>query len=66
MYKNIGVTDQKIRYILGIVLLTTGVFIPGNARWVMLGLGAVIFLTAQFQFCTLYTLLGYSSHPKMK
>jgi len=58
---NVGKTDRLIRFILGIVMLSL-VFIGPQTLWGLLGL--VLILTAAFNFCPIYRLLGMNTCGK--
>ncbi len=63
--KNIGATDKIIRYIGGAALLGLLFILPGSLKFIGL-LGAVLILTAVFDFCPLYALFGINTCPKCK
>lgn len=57
MKKNVGTTDQVIRFLLGIGLMSLYIYAEGAAvRWTGLGVGAVLVLTSIFSFCPLYAM----------
>ena len=63
--KNVGSTDKVIRYIIGVALLSVLFIIPGNLKFLGL-IGLVPILTAAFNFCPLYAILGIKTCPVKK
>lgn len=58
MKKNVGTTDQVIRFLLGIGLMSLYIYAATDAvRWTGLGVGAVLVLTSIFSFCPFYAML---------
>ena len=48
---------------IGVIALILGLsgMLEGTVKWVTLGIGAVMVVTASVQFCPLYTLLGINT-----
>jgi hypothetical protein len=48
---------------VGVIALILGLsgMLDGTMKWVALGVGAVMVITASVQFCPLYTLLGINT-----
>lgn len=62
MRRNVGTTDQVIRFLLGIGLMSLFVYAEGVAlRWTGLGIGAALVLTSLFSFCPLYAMFGMNT-----
>jgi hypothetical protein len=61
--RNIGGTDQTIRLLAGIALLSIIAIFEGGWQWIGL-IGLVPFLTALFRWCPLYQLMGINSCEK--
>ena len=63
MKKNIGTGDRFLRVMIGVIALIFGLsgMLEGTLKWVVLGVGAVMVITASVQFCPLYTLLGINT-----
>ncbi len=61
--KNVGGIDKLIRIIVGLALLSL-VFVGPKTAWGWVGL--VPLLTGLFNFCPLYTLIGFNSCKKSK
>ena len=61
MQRNIGTTDQLIRIVVGLVLVSL-VFVGPQTIWGWVG--AVVILIALFGFCPLYKIVGFSSCSK--
>ncbi len=57
--KNVGGIDKILRIIAGVILIASVFVVPVMNPWGWVGL--VPLLTALFNFCPLYTLLGISS-----
>jgi DUF2892 family protein len=62
MKSNVGGIDKILRIALGVGLLASIFFIPGEARWWGL-LGLVPLLTGVVGWCPIYPLLGLSTCP---
>lgn len=60
MKANVGKIDRSVRIAIGVLLLTSLAFLPGNTRWFGL-IGLIPIATAFLQWCPLYTLLGIST-----
>lgn len=63
MKSNVGSIDKVIRILLAIgasILYSTGV-VSGALGYVVLGVGAILLLTALVNFCPLYRLVGAST-----
>jgi len=60
MKDNVGSADFWIRMAAGALLLGLGLFLTGNARWLILP-GGVLMTTALAHWCPLYTLFGAST-----
>ena len=52
--KNVGKTEQRIRFILAALLLLAGIFSGGTARLVLWGFALLAALTGAFEFCPLW------------
>ena len=65
MKPNVGGLDRTLRMIAGLVLLVIGIFILKSSilMAILIGLGAILFLTGLFRFCALYTLCGANTCP---
>lgn len=63
MKKNVGNGDRFFRVIIGIIALIIGIsgFFEGLINWILLGVGAIMVVTASIQFCPLYTILGINT-----
>lgn len=63
MKKNVGTGDRFLRVMIGVIAVIVGLsgLLEGTLKWVALGIGAVMVLTASIQFCPLYTLLGINT-----
>ena len=63
MKKNVGTGDRFLRVMIGVIALIVGLsgMLEGTVKWVALGVGAVMVVTASVQFCPLYTLLGINT-----
>ena len=61
MKANVGGIDKVLRIILGIVLISL-VFVGPKTPWGWIGL--VPLLTGLFNFCPLYSVIGFSSCKK--
>ncbi|MCW1148407.1 YgaP family membrane protein [Flavobacterium lacisediminis] len=63
MKKNVGTGDRFLRVMIGVIALILGLsgMLDGTLKWVVLGVGAIMVLTASMQFCPLYTLLGINT-----
>ncbi len=61
--KNVGGIDKLIRIIVGLALISL-VFVGPKTAWGWVGL--VPLLTGLFNFCPLYTLIGFNSCKKCK
>ena len=61
MKKNVGNTDRFVRVMFGIILL---ILFMSNAikdslwNWMILGVSAILIITAFATFCPLYALMG--------
>lgn len=53
MKQNVGKIDRIVRVIVGLGLLSLGLFLDGNARWVAL-LGVPLLASALTGVCLLY------------
>ncbi|MCB2205220.1 DUF2892 domain-containing protein [bacterium] len=60
MKLNVGSSDRIIRIAAGIILIALFFILDGGLRYIGL-LGIVILLTAAFNYCPLYTVLGMST-----
>lgn len=58
--KNVGKTDQIIRVVAGLILLSL-VFVGPQTLWGLIGL--VPLFTGLFGFCPAYKLVGMSTGP---
>ena len=65
MQPNVGKTDRLGHIVLGLILLSSFVFLTGDARWIGL-IGLVPIATSYIQWCPIYTVLGISAHGKRK
>ncbi len=63
MKKNVGTGDRFLRVMLGVIAVILGLsgMLEGTLKWVALGVGVVMVVTASVQFCPLYTLLGINT-----
>ncbi len=67
MTANLGKIDRAIRALLGLVLIAAPLqnLPPIWSNWIFafasIGIGLVLVLTALFQFCPMYRLLGLST-----
>lgn len=62
MKANVGGIDKAARIVVGVGLLSLLAILEGNARWWGL-VGLVPLATGLFNFCPVYTLLGWNSCP---
>ncbi len=60
MKHNIGNVDRIVRFIIGAVLVFVGFSL---AKWWIMIIGGIVFLTGLIRFCALYTLFGVSTCP---
>lgn len=60
MKHNVGGADRMVRFVLGVILFGVGF---SFAKWWLMIVGFIVFLTGLFRFCGLYTLLGMSTCP---
>jgi len=60
--KNVGVTDARIRWILGLSLFVFSFFAEGAPHWFLLGAGVVLLATAFVRFCPIWFGLRISTH----
>ncbi len=63
MKKNVGRTDQIVRYVLAVVLFSLFIFLDGSAKWWGL-LGLVPLVTALAGTCPLYSIFKISTKGK--
>lgn len=63
MKKNVGTGDRFLRVMIGVIALILGLsgMLDGTMKWVALGVGIVMVVTASVEFCPLYTLLGINT-----
>ena len=66
MKANVGTIDRAARLVVGLVLLSCGLFANFASPWnyVAMGVGAVMILTAAFRFCPAYTVIGLDTGAK--
>jgi len=62
MKKNVGSVDKVIRIILGVVIITFGIY--NQSWWELVGL--VPLFTAFITWCPVYSLIGVSTDRKIK
>ena len=62
MKANVGGIDKAARIVVGVGLLSLLAILEGNARWWGL-VGLVPLATGLFNFCPVYTLLGWNTCP---
>ena len=62
MKANVGGVDKVLRIVGGLVLLSLILILEGNARWWGL-VGLIPLATGLFNFCPLYTFLGFNTSP---
>ena len=62
MKANVGGVDKILRIVVGLGLLSLILILEGNARWWGL-VGLIPLATGLFNFCPLYTLLGFNTGP---
>lgn len=62
MKKNVGSVDKVIRIILGVVIITLGIY--NQSWWGLVGL--VPLFTAFITWCPVYSLIGVSTDRKIK
>lgn len=60
---NVGSVDRGIRTIIGLFLIALPFVVEGPLRWLGL-IGVVLLLTAFFEFCPTYSVLGMSTQDK--
>jgi hypothetical protein len=65
MKMNIGVTDKWIRIVVGLVLLSMLLWVPGGLKWLGL-IGLIPLVTALLGFCPLYALFGINTNKEQK
>jgi hypothetical protein len=65
MKANVGSTDRIIRFVLGLLLLSTVVLFKGDARWLGL-IGLIPVATAVLKSCPIYTVFGLSTCQSAK
>lgn len=63
MKKNVGNLDRMVRIAAAIIVAAvySAGIISGTLAYVLLGVSAVLLLTAVISFCPLYTLLGINT-----
>lgn len=63
MKKNVGTGDRFLRVMIGVIAVIVGLsgLLEDTLKWVALGVGTVMVVTASVQFCPLYTLLGINT-----
>lgn len=64
MSKNVGRTDQVLRFVIGLALIAFGLWEQSAWRWIGLA-GPVLVATAFIRFCPAYALLGMRTCPVM-
>ncbi|HUO58983.1 MAG TPA: DUF2892 domain-containing protein [bacterium] len=52
--KNVGKTEQRIRFTLAALLLLAGIFLGGTVRLVLWSIALLAALTGAFRFCPLW------------
>jgi Protein of unknown function (DUF2892) len=62
MQLNIGSVDRFVRVVIGVILLSLALVLPGQLKLISL-LGLIPIFTAFFRWCPLYTLFGLSTCP---
>ncbi|HCJ45863.1 MAG: DUF2892 domain-containing protein [Candidatus Moranbacteria bacterium] len=60
MKHNVGGVDRIVRLVVGVILVLAGFSL---AKWWLMIIGGIVFLTGLMRFCGLYTLLGMSTCP---
>ena len=60
---NMGRVDRGIRAVVGLLLMAVPFVALGPVRWLGL-LGVVLLVTAFFEFCPTYSILGVSTQDK--
>lgn len=63
MKPNVGSIDRIARVIVGLVLLSMLLWVPGNAKWLGL-IGIVPILTAVLRWCPAYLPFGINTGAK--
>lgn len=59
---NVGAVDRFVRLVVGAALALVGWFLFIDIwRWVLIVVGAIVFLTGIFGFCLLYVPLGINT-----
>lgn len=63
MKKNVGTGDRFLRVMIGVIALILGLsgMLDGTMKWVALGAGIMMVVTASLEFCLLYTFLGINT-----
>lgn len=63
MKKNIGTGDRFLRMMIGVIALILGLsgILEGTFKWIALGVGVSMMVTASINFCPFYTLLGVNT-----
>lgn len=61
MLHNLSNTDRLVRLVIGVVLAALGLIYGGLLYDVLAIVGVVLILTAAFNFCPIYRLLGIST-----
>jgi len=66
MPKNVGLTDKAVRVLIAVVICTAFALkiISGLTGIILLAAAIVFFVTALFNFCPLYKILGLSTCKK--
>lgn len=66
MKPNIGQTDRIIRFVVGIILLLSGLFagVTGALQVILVLLGAILLATAAIRVCPLYTPFKFNTLKK--
>jgi len=61
--KNVGLSDARIRWVLGLSLFVFSFFSEGASHWVLMAAGVVLLVTAFLRFCPIWFGLRISTHP---
>ena len=63
MKKNVGTGDRFLRVMIGVIALILGLsgMLDGTMKWVAVGAGIMMVVTASLEFCPLYTFLGINT-----
>lgn len=66
MVPNVGITDQRVRYLLAVVFFLIAFFgVNGVWQWVFGLLGVVMVVTASLSYCPIWAALKINTRRKV-